>query len=173
MLDRRSRSNTGRRARGFSTIEALVASGVLGIGLVALVDVHGSTVENLARGRHVVEATRIAEQRLELLATQRPDLLSLPACGAGPLGCREDSENLTAEKPCTTWVDGAAIPTPSGVLPPSNSLQRGYRMDLVIGTHPDGLNHPGGLLATVTVCWRDDDGHVQELRSDRLLVPGT
>lgn len=172
---RRAGSNPHRRSRrGFSIVEVLVASGVLGVGLVALLEVHGSTVENLARGAHVVEATRIADQRLEQLATQRPDATALPSCaqGGGPLGCIEADRTLATDKACTTWVDGPAVPGPSGVASPG-AMFRGYRMDLVIGPHPDGLNQPGGFLATVSVCWPDENGDFHELRADRLLVPGT
>ncbi|MCK6548257.1 hypothetical protein L6R52_20590 [Myxococcota bacterium] len=168
---RRRRSNT---VRGFSIVEVLVASGVLGVGLVALVEVHGATVENLARGGRVVEATRIAEQRLELLGAQRPDVLALPSCGIGPgsIGCRGADRALASDKPCTSWVDGPVVPSPSGITP-SGATGRGYRVDLVIGPHPDGLRQPGGLLATVSVCWADERGAIHELRADRLLVPGT
>lgn len=161
--------------RGFSLLEAMIASAVLGFGLIALVRLQATTVNGVLSGRQVATAMRIADQRAELLTTQRADESLLPACpaGSGVVGCREDARALSTPKTCTTWVDGPDIPSPTGQSEATTRAYEGYRMDVVIGAHPDATNQAGGILATVSVCWLDDRGEVREVQSHRLLVPGT
>lgn len=173
----RRRRNTGRSRppgeRGFSMVETMVSTGVLGIGLAALIRLTGTTADSLADNRHHAEAHRIAQQRLEQLATQRPDVLLLPTCplSGAALGCREDRTRLTATKACTTWVDGPALPSATGSPAPTNPTERGYRLDVVIGPHPDTVHQANAFLATVSVCW-EEAGRVEEVQLARLLVPG-
>jgi prepilin-type N-terminal cleavage/methylation domain-containing protein len=172
---RRRTGNTGKGgSKGFSFIEVLVACALLGIGLLGLVDLHLSSIRGLGRGRFVTGAKEIAIQRAEALATQAGDLTTLPACplNAGdPIGCFQDKLSLAPNKACTAWLKDADVPTPAGASV-AGAGTTPFRMDTVIGPHPDTVNHASALLVTVSVCWIDEEGAVEQVQARRVIVPG-
>lgn len=148
-----------------------MSSGILGIGLTGLVDLHTSSMRGVKQGTTITIASAIANQRAELVATQEPDAAILPSCPPSlPIGCRSTVSTFAPTKPCTVQVSSPDVPLPTGVAP-ANSGE--YRMDTVIGAHPDAVNHIGSLLVTVSVCWSDVAGNVHEFQTSRLLVPGS
>lgn len=150
----------------------MISAGILCTGLTALVRVHTSSVRGLHATSQMTTAMEIGRQRAELFTTQKPDALLLPSCPtATQIGCRVDDRTLAPPKACTSWIAGPDVPMPSGSNDPRNFDPRGYRMDVVIGSHPDTTAQADGLLATVSVCWSDEQGHVHEVQSRRLLVP--
>jgi prepilin-type N-terminal cleavage/methylation domain-containing protein len=163
-----------RGRRGFSLIEVMISAGVLGIGLAGVIQLHVSSVRGLASGRSISLAGEIASQRVEFIGGRDIDVASLPTCPRGASGvvdCRANKGNFTATKTCSTWLAESDVPTPAGLEIPSEP-NVGYRRDLVIEAHPDTLNHNGSFLAIVSVCWRDSSGNVQQIQSQRLLIPG-
>jgi prepilin-type N-terminal cleavage/methylation domain-containing protein len=161
------------RRRGFSLIEVMISGAVLSIGLLGVVELHRSSVRGLARGRAITVAGQIVAQRAEQLAGPAPDALTLPACprAGGVLGCRLSSSAFATSKTCTAWLLDSDVPSATGVDVPSTP-DVGYRRDVVIEAHPDTTNHQGSFLATISVCWLDTQGKVQELQAQKLLVPG-
>lgn len=165
------RPSSGRS--GFSFVEVLVSCALLGIGLLGLVDLHMSSLRGLGRGRFATGAKEVATQRGEHLATQAADLATMPSCpaGGGPVGCFQDRNNLAPAKTCTQWLGDPDVPTPSGASI-AGAGPRQFRMDTVIGPHPDATNHAAALLVTVSVCWTDESGIVEQVQARRMIVPG-
>lgn len=163
-----------RGRRGFSLIEIMISAAVLGIGLAGVVQLHFTSVRGLASGRSITLASEIATQRAEFLAGREIDVLALPNCPRGTGNtpdCRLSVQAFAPTKSCTTWLAGSEVPLPTGADMPSE-LNMGYRRDVVVEAHPDTLNHNGSFLAIVSVCWRDAKGKIQQIQSQRLLVPG-
>lgn len=157
--------------RGFSLIEVMIASAVLAIGLLGIVELHRSSIRGLSRGRSMTVANEIIDQRAELITGRDPAVLLTCPTAADGAGCRANSTSFTAAKPCTAWLMESDVPTPAGADVPS-STDIGFRRDVVIQAHPDTTNHSGSFLAIVSVCWRDPQGQIQQLQRQRLLVPG-
>src|SRR5262245_16850054 len=168
------RKNAARGRRGFSLIEAMVSAAVLGIGLLGVVELHRSSVRGLAIGRSITVASQIASQRAELIAGREADALNLPSCPVAAdnnVGCKATRDAFAADKTCTAWLLESDVPTPAGA-DVANAPNQGFRRDIVITPHPDTINHAGSFVATISVCWRDQKNFVQELRQQKLLVPG-
>lgn len=67
-----------RGRRGFSLVEVIVATLVLGLGVVGLVTASATTSQLLGESRRATRAAQAAERRLELL---RQTAALAPACG--------------------------------------------------------------------------------------------
>lgn len=160
-----------RSRAGFSLIEALVASAVLGVAVTCLTQMYTTSVRGYVTSARLQEAVEIAAQRAEQLATMSAD--DLPAC-TGPTSCRSNNTTMASELSpasgfaCTSRVDAPAVVGPSGT---ASSGQR-FRIDTVVGAHPDGNRQPDARLVTVSVCWSDPAGFVHEVQAQRLMVPG-
>ena len=103
-------------ARGLTTVEVLVAAGIVSVGLVALMVVVPISIYGLHEGHHLSTATFLAEQKLEELrgarwsATPAVDCLGLgdapptsTACArSNPAACRPGSS-------CDVWPDETSI----------------------------------------------------------------
>jgi prepilin-type N-terminal cleavage/methylation domain-containing protein len=174
------------RRRGFSLVEVMVSVGILGVGLLGIVNLHTSSIIGLSRGQHIAMAQEVAMQQTELLETEATIATGslesvLPNCPASrstdPIGCQLSTTEYAPIKQCTMFLSDPNIPDPSGgfpsVLPPGSGDASTYRMDTVIAQHPDTLNHPGALMVTVSVCWSDDQQNVHQISTSRVLVPGT
>lgn len=155
--------------RGFSLIEVMVSSLVLGVAVLGLTSTYTSSQTGMVASRSRTTAAELARQRLELLATQ--DATQLPAC-AGPLTCQQDGAMGPALAPsgafrCTQYVDDMAV------LDPADPAASGrYRVDTIVEEHPDALRQPDARLVTVNVCWLDRTGRVHEVQARRTIVPG-
>lgn len=168
------RKNAARSRRGFSLVEAMISAAVLGIGLMGVVELHRSSVRGLSIGRSVTVASQIAGQRAELIAGREADALNLPNCPVAAdslVGCKASRDAFATSKTCTAWMLESDVPTPAGV-DVTSAPNQGFRRDIVISPHPDTINHAGSFVATISVCWRDQKNFVQELRQQKLLVPG-
>lgn len=180
-------------ARGFSVVEALVAAAVLGIALVGMVQLHSSSIRGTARAERLGRASEVARQFAELLATTTP--ADLPACPPGPLaaplvgatGCKGDVGQTFLFTPtkgvgCTFWVqDGPSVPSiddpnaaAGAIVAQPNAGPTGpqpsqFRIDVSVSAHPSANRFPDAALLTVWVCWRDEIGRVNEVRTRRIL----
>ena len=177
-------------SRGFSVVEALVAAAILGIALIGIVRIHGSSIRGTAKAERVGRASVVARQFAELYATTSPQ--DLPACppgpNAAPLGPSDGCKSTTPTVPnppkgtgCTLWVnDGPSIPSINDVNAQNGEIvalnspgalgqqPSQYRIDVSVSRHPD-LNFQNAALLTVWVCWRDELGTINEVRTRRLL----
>ncbi len=177
------------RRRGFSLIEIMIATVILGIGLLGLVELHSHSIRGTVKAESIGRGTEVARQVADQLMTQTVD--SLPAaCGAiaNPPpdkylgGCRATAGAGTvfaADKPgaCTQWLDAdriANVLDGNPVVAAADFGQgraRAYRADMVISDHPNPNFAPDGGLITIWVCWRDAKGFVQQVRTSRVIVP--
>ena len=186
--------NRGRRhRRGFSVVEALIAAGVLGIALIGIVRLHASSIIGTAKAERVGRASIVARQFAEMFATTSP--ADLPVCAPGPngaplaepAGCKSAQGVTTVFSPpkgtgCTYWVnDGPSVPSINDTnaangqivadpTPGSNGPQPSqYRIDVSVSAHPAAASYPDAALLTVWVCWRDERGSINEIRTRRIL----
>lgn len=183
---------------GFSILEAIVASAILGIGLIGLVRLHSASMHGLVKAQDTNAASEVARQIAERFATLPPTAPELANCApppASPSGCRASYGTSGVLNPvkagadCTRWVDGAAVtdvssggvgwPLPAatfgdGTPCPDNAVNcpGAYRVDISVGPHPDAASHPPPTrVVNIWVCWRDPGGLVNELSTVRM-IPG-
>src|SRR5688572_18112087 len=121
---------TARASRGFSLIEAMISSVVLGIGLLGLTQLHFSSINGTLRSEEVSRGSEIARQLADTFATL--DWNNMPnACGLSrdlppawvnppqPVGCKFGTGPSTAfNNPspinaCTTWYREDGVPNPT------------------------------------------------------------
>lgn len=143
--------------RGLTTVEVLVAAGILSMGLVALLAVVPISIYGLHEGGHLSAATFLAEQKLEEVrsapwsATPAVDCLGLSVGDASPTstGCSRPPAACDTGSGCDRWPDEKRI-----------AGQAGYERRVRIAdcaTVPGGC---GGVLsstlrrATVTVTYQ-------------------
>jgi prepilin-type N-terminal cleavage/methylation domain-containing protein len=162
-----------RQQAGFSLLEVLVATAILGVGLAALGRQYITAAHGVADSDGRAQAAMAAAQRIEALSTMEAD--EVPACAAS-VSCRAaNGVDFVADLPpvggfaCTRWVDGPDVFGPSAR--PRAAGQK-FRIDASVVPHPDAARQPDGRLLTVNVCWRGADGRVHELQARRVLVPG-
>jgi type IV pilus assembly protein PilV len=67
-----------RTERGFTIVEVLVAVMILSVGLMGLVTTAGLVTRMIGQGHRYTEASALANERIEILKTQR-----CPAAGTG------------------------------------------------------------------------------------------
>ena len=67
-----------RSERGFTIVEVLVAVMILSVGLMGLVTTAGLVTRMIGQGQRFTEASTLANERIELLRSQR-----CPAAGTG------------------------------------------------------------------------------------------
>jgi hypothetical protein len=161
---------------GFKVLEALISLVLLSIGSLGIVHLHTAVVRGLAASASESLAMDIATQRAESVASE--GVTHAPSC-LGAVGCATAIGTNAFQEPemspdpnafpCTQWVqapDVSYMNTP----PPADPTAR-YRVDTVVANHPDA-NEPGAMLVTVSVCWQDVSGKVQQVQARRVLVPG-
>ncbi len=146
-----------------------MTTAVLGIGVVALGHTYQRAQTGLRGSRLSAAAIRIAEQRLEQLATRPVDRLE--AC-VGPItGCRQDRTRMApvlgnvAAYRCTQTVDEMGFHDPT-----ANSTGR-FRIDTAVMPHPDPRQQNGALILSVSVCWQSSQAEVEQVQLQRMLVP--
>lgn len=156
---------------GFSLIEALVASAVLGVAVTCLTQMYTTSVRGYVSSQRLQEAVEIAAQRAEQLATMAAE--DVPACTGTP-SCRADGTTMASELSpangysCTTRLDAPAVVGPGS----TGATGSRYRVDTVVDSHPDVSRQPDARLVTVSVCWLDSAGFVHQVQTQRLMVPG-
>ncbi len=157
------------RVRGMTLIEVLATMGILSVGIMALVQLHSRSEISARTSRARMVARDLAQGRLDRLAVQNLEVL--PICQGAPT-CRESRASLTPDTPaagpypCTQYINEASLGTPA-----SQDNATRYRIDTNIVAHPDPLQQPGARLVTVSVCWAEEGGVVEEVRVERLFVP--
>lgn len=143
-------SRRGSSQRGFSLVETIISSGVLGLGLVSLTNLYTASADVVQNSRSTVTATQIARRRAERLAATAV----LPNClGLG--GCKAQQDELAPELgqdgafQCTQYVNEEEIVDSSN----RGSIDSRYRIDTEVAPHPDPFQGAGAQQLTVSVCW--------------------
>ncbi|MGF1511893.1 MAG: prepilin-type N-terminal cleavage/methylation domain-containing protein [Myxococcota bacterium] len=155
--------------RGFSLVEVMVSSLLLGLGVAALVELFTSSSSGLRISRNRSVATQLALQRLEQLAAFGID--GLPGCGFGT-GCREGITTLAAPQSAAAGFDCTQLVSDTGFSGEQAGDQNGrFRVDVSEVPHPDPNQIPGATLLRVSVCWSDRGNTIQQVQLERLVVP--
>ena len=71
--------------------------------------------------------------------------------------------------PCTQYLDEAALDTPEQSSTGTEDLQ--FRVDTALVEPTATGQQQGAKALTVSVCWTDDQGRVQQVQTTRLLLP--
>lgn len=187
---------TRKRRRGFSLIEVMIATAVLGIAMAGLVKLHRASIRGMKTTTDMTIAEDIAEQVADEIAAQNSSTLPSNIAAPGvaspcnqPGTCKANGGGFTRNfavnkpSPCTTWF----TPTGTGRRGDGPGVGRmdaqvlyeteaaaiaagaNYRVDRVIVPHPGA-----GARSTVIdvfVCWRDEGQIVREVHTRRLVGP--
>jgi prepilin-type N-terminal cleavage/methylation domain-containing protein len=154
--------------RGFSIVEVMLSMGLLGVGIAAAVRLFHEAQNRTAWTQQRTTGMALALERLEYLGTR--DLSNIPVC-TGAVGCRASSTTLQAALTsaggyqCTQYTGGQSI-----VDPYTASPLGAYRIDTIVQPHPDVTREANAQLITVSVCWTDAKGLVQQAQARRLLA---
>jgi prepilin-type N-terminal cleavage/methylation domain-containing protein len=155
--------------RGFSIVEVMLSVGLLGVGIAAAVRLFHEAQNRTSWTTQRTTGMQLALERLEYLGTR--DLSNLPAC-TGPLACRASATTMQAALSpaasgyqCTQYTSGQTI-----LDPYSATSLASYRIDTVVQPHPDVTRESNAQVVTVSVCWTDQSGQVQQAQGRRLLA---
>lgn len=172
VIPRRPRLRAPRPGqRGFKILEVLVAMAVLGITAAGLLGLHLGAVRGIAESGSMSAAMDVASQRVELYAVEGPAALAARGCGAA-VGCSLPRPNpdpaIAPGDACSARVGGASITNAAGAEAGDDVGAR-YRYDTEVVALVGGQT--GGLMTTVSVCWREANGLVRRVQSRRLVAP--
>ena len=108
-----------RDERGLTLIEVLVAAGILGVGLLALMSLVPISTYGLHEGAHLSTATFLAEQKLEELRAARWSTTPAIDCLGLSVNGTEAPTSATcsrqAPRPCTTGAACDIAPDESAI----------------------------------------------------------
>ncbi|MEL7368241.1 MAG: prepilin-type N-terminal cleavage/methylation domain-containing protein [Myxococcota bacterium] len=158
-----------RHQRGLTIVEVMLTAAVLGIGIVAVVATYNRTQVGVRSSRFKTSALRIAQQRLEYLATM--PIGRLAACAGPVTGCQRDRSAMApvlgnvGNYRCTQNVDGMGFHDPTALATGQ------YRIDTSVQPHPDPRQQAGAVVVTVSVCWTAQPGLVEQVQVQRMVVP--
>ena len=168
----RSGRNTGivtrRRQGGFSLLETLAATVIVGISVMAAVRTYSAGAQGRSDARMSSRALRIIEHRLEALSARGAE--RLPSCPA-PAPCRAEGNAYAPAKsdaggyPCTQYLSDARLPDPER----RDGVGR-FRVDTTVWIHPDPEQRSESRMLTISVCWRNGRGRIRTLSGDRLVL---
>ncbi|MEQ8984200.1 MAG: type II secretion system protein [Deltaproteobacteria bacterium] len=182
-----------RRTAGFSLVEALIAAGVLGVALTALVRLHQSSMRGTVSSSRIGDASEVARQiadNFAVFAVDNPTNCPNAAARTVPLAALDDCGTIFASAPggvcssvetcvplgCTFDFDIHGNIAPAAAGPPLNGR---FRVRIMEGQNPAG---DGWRVATI-VCWNDSlirtpaapvagQRVSRRVVADRLAVPG-
>jgi prepilin-type N-terminal cleavage/methylation domain-containing protein len=84
-----------RRSEGFTLVEVMIATSLLAIGLLALAAMQLLALDYGSRGRHMTQASAVAETRVELLARRRWTDLAPTAGWTAPINVAHTVQGAT------------------------------------------------------------------------------
>ena len=150
-------------------VEVMLTSAVLAVGMVALAHTYNRAQTGMRTSRLRTAALRIAEQRIEQLSTVPVGRLA--GCVSPAVGCRSDLRTLApvlgnvGSYRCTQYVDEM------GFHDPTATLTGKYRIDTGVQAHPDPRQQSGALVVSISVCWTTNDGRIDQVQLQRMIVP--
>lgn len=158
----------GRR-RGFTLVEVMTSSLVLGVGVMAAVKVYSTGTRGRAQSARRTMAERVVERRLDALDARGSE--RLPQC-SGDKSCLDAAGELTPVKsssgnyPCTQLMSRPSLKNRE-----SSETGGKMRMDTMVWSHVDSDQDTASRMVLVSVCWRDPQGRVHEVHGSRLIMP--
>lgn len=157
-----------RSVRGLSLVEVLVSVGVLGVGVLGVLNLYATSDHATRSSRSDTTATQLAVERLERIAAQ--GIEALPACPE-EVGCRASHSSLRPPRPGAQGMACTQETSEMGLADPEVGGVGRFRVDTSVRPHPDATQQLGARIVTVSVCWTDDSGYVREVSAERMLVP--
>ncbi len=180
-----------RSKAGFSLVEALVATAVLGIGLAALTNAHLTSIRGVDNSADAMEAQSLARaiaDDIQIGQYQQNGLVIPLGCTnlGGTPGCKTpNGDGFTADLGvCSRYFTGAASPVPPPPGPtggfgnlfmdsnPNNNGNERFRVDVTLASHNDpSIPATDAAVLTVSACWRDPlaPGRVRQVQETRVL----
>jgi hypothetical protein len=147
----------------------MVTSVILGLGIVGLTSMYTTSARGVGSSRALETATQIALSRVERLATTPTD--QLPVCG-GVVGCRASPTEMAQELApsagsfqCSQYVDDSGAHDGA-----TRGSEGGYRLDTIVAPHPSVTQNSDARIVSVSVCWTDGSGRVQQVLMQRLAL---
>lgn len=147
-----------------------MSAGILGIGVVGLMNSFFFTENSISVSKQRAAAVEMAQQRVERLVGRT--IASVPQC-ALQQGCRLNRQTYAPMKSpvgnyaCSEMRDGMSTRAAG-----TSALSTGaFRVDTVVTAHPDPNQQAGAVTVSVNVCWTNNEGVVQEVEAQRLMVP--
>lgn len=143
---------------------------ILGFTAAGLLGLHVGAVRGIAESGSMSVAMDVAAQRVEQYALEGDQALTARGCAAA-VGCSREPPN--PDDPalpgrCSGRV-GAADVLDSVGNPAGAVVGTRYRYDTTVVALAGGQQ--GGLMTTVSVCWREASGAVRRVESRRLIAP--
>lgn len=180
-----------KRKRGFSVLEVMIATAVLGIAMAGLVKLHRAAIRGMKTTNDITVAEDIAEQVADEVAAQDPATLPTATNGVAstcnvPGGCKAGGGGFQrafgANKPanCTFWVNSAGTARRGTTGQMDNAViistqaaaitaGANYRVDKVVMPHPSPSSK--GTIVDVYTCWLDEGQIVREVHTRRVVGP--
>lgn len=154
---------------GFSLVEAMVSSLILGFGVLVMASMYSLGARSMG-GARTRDAARLAvQQRLETLAALGTE--ALPSCGGEP-GCLDPTTGRPRAPrppadgfPCSQYLLEGSLDTPEA----SDPERYRFRLDTVVWAHPSEDQGEAARVVEVSACWLSGQ-HYDTLRSRRLVL---
>lgn len=155
--------------RGFSLVEVMTSTVVLGIGVMAAVRVYGAGSAGRDQSKTRAEASKLVDQRLDAL--EAVGASNLPACTAGPKTCRNPAGEWTPKKsPVGRYPCSQVLSRPSLKNRQTSQAAGKMRLDTRVWAHGDGDQRQDSRLVKVSVCWKNRKGRVMQVTGTRLVL---
>lgn len=157
---------TKRRRAGFTLLEAMIAAGVLAVGIVGVVGLQARLFRSAAYSHDMSRAAYLLQYREEEIGAYSVEKLDTNAlCLGTAFGCAAGGVFAAAPASgCSVMIDD-----PQQMQDPQPVPAGAFRLDTGIVNHGDA-NHPNARIATISVCWTDQGGRVRQLQTQRVVA---
>ena len=144
--------------RGFTLLEAMVAAGVLSIGLLGLAGLSGMSLGKNVDANDMTRVTNIAADMLERIQSNRQRVLDYHNTNTAAACPQSASTQRMALGDCTQWQNLVA----SSGLEAATGLVSAVRLDPDPVANPVTMNR---FLVTITVGWQTRRNDVSTVRN--------
>ncbi|MBI4000218.1 MAG: prepilin-type N-terminal cleavage/methylation domain-containing protein [Nitrospira defluvii] len=149
--------------RGFTLLEAMVAAGVLSIGLLGLAGLSGISLGKNVDANDMTRVTNIAADMAERIQSNRQRVLEYHNTATGAACPQNVSTQRMALGDCTQWQTLVA----SSGLTGANAAVAVARLDPDPTTTPVTMNR---FLVTITVTWQTQKTDVSTARTKTAVL---
>ena len=146
-IDKRQFAPTARHQRGFTLLEAMVAAGVLSVGLLGLAGLSGMALGKNVDANDMSRVTNLAADRAERIQNNRQRVMDYHGTATNAACPQSVSTQRMAWGDCTQW---STLVANSGLQVAVGTVTAA-RLDPDPTTNPVTMNR---FLVTVTVNWQ-------------------
>lgn len=150
------RPTTGQR--GFTLLEAMVAAGILSVGLLGLAGLSGMSLGKNVDANDMTRVTNIAADMLERIQSNRQRVIDYNNTNTGVACPQSASTQRMALGDCTQWQN---LVTNSGLQAATGAVAA-VRLDPDPTSNPVTMNR---FLVTITVGWQTRRDNVSTVRN--------